>query len=262
MLEPIKRTRLYEEVVERILNQIKKGTLKPGDRLPTERELAEQLNVSRTSIREALRSMEMMGYIESKVGISGGTFIREVTIDDVIEPFTRLLNSYRKQESILQLTEVRIIFESSTAKLAARRRDEEDLKRIEESLAFMDEEIRGGGIGLEGDNRFHRTVAQATHNDVLVKMANMLEGLLADTRRVTLEKPGIPEESLEDHKAIYEAIRKKGEKQAELTMKTHLGKAHRMASHGEIDFDCVKECGRIKRKDRKFKPCKGQEAPH
>ncbi len=237
MLEPIKRTRLYEEVIERILNQIKSGSFKPGDRLPTERELSGQLNVSRTSIREALRSMEMMGYVESRVGISGGTFIREVTVEDVVEPFTRLLASYKKQESILQLIEVRIIFESAAAKLAARRRDEEDLLRIEESLAFMQKEIGSGSIGLEGDNRFHKTVARATHNDVLMKMANLLESLLADTRRVTLELPGIPQEALEDHRTIYEAIRSRSEKQAAQSMKTHIRKAHNLTSRGEIDLD-------------------------
>lgn len=237
MLEPIKRTRLYESVFKQILDLIKDGSLKPGDRLPTERDLSAKLNVSRTSIREALRALEMMGYIDTRVGTGGGTFIKEVTIDNIINPLTRLLNSYKKKEFILELIEVRIIFETATAKLAARRCDEDDLRNIQESMDFMDSEIRKGGIGLSGDNRFHIAVARATHNDVLLKIGNMLEGLLDDSRRTTLEIPGIPGESLEDHCRIFNAIKKRSEKESVTMMKAHLRKAHDKVSHGRLDFD-------------------------
>jgi GntR family transcriptional repressor for pyruvate dehydrogenase complex len=237
MLEPIKRTRLYEEVIEQILGLIKNGSLSPGDRLPTERELAGRLNVSRTSVREALRSMEMMGYIESRVGINGGTFIKEFTIDDIIGPLTRLLNSYKKTESVFEFIEARIILESATAKLAARRRDEEDIRQIHETLLFMEREIEKGQIGLVGDHNFHVAVAKSTHNQVLMKIANMLEGLLADSRRATLEIPGIPREALDDHRNILEAIRKKSEKEAVALMKAHLRKAYDKLPNNNIDFD-------------------------
>ncbi len=236
-LEPIKRTRLYEGVVAQFLALIKDGSLKPGDRLPTERDLSGRFNVSRASIREALRSLESMGYLESRVGVNGGTFIKEVTLDSIIGPFTRLLDGYRKQEFILELVEVRIILESATAKLAARRQEEKDIRNIQASLDLMEEEIRQGSIGLSGDNRFHVAVAEASHNEVLVKIANMLEDLLDDSRKTTLEVPGIPEESLDDHYKILNAIRKRNEKEAVAMMKAHLRKAHEMASHGRIDFD-------------------------
>jgi len=85
MLEPLKKTRLYEEIIKQLQELIRRGDLKPGDRLPTERELALQLNVSRTAIREALRSMEVMGFIKSRVG--GGTYIRQVELHAPQQPF-------------------------------------------------------------------------------------------------------------------------------------------------------------------------------
>ena len=93
MLEPLVKTRLYEEIVKQIINRIKSGELKPGDKLPTERELASQLKVSRTAIREALRSLEVMGVIDSKVG--SGTFVKEMSLDSLMDP----LQAYLKKMS-------------------------------------------------------------------------------------------------------------------------------------------------------------------
>ena len=129
MLEPIKRSRLYEDVIKQIMNLIKNGILKPGDQLPTERELSEQLKVSRTSIREALRSMEMAGFLESRVGAGGGTYIKEVTIDSIISPFADMLSIHNV--SVLELLEVRLILETEVARLAALRRTEDDLIEID-----------------------------------------------------------------------------------------------------------------------------------
>jgi GntR family transcriptional repressor for pyruvate dehydrogenase complex len=237
MLEPIKRTRLFEVVIERILGLIKDGSLKPGDHLPTERDLAAQLDVSRTSIREGLRALEMMGYVESRVGVGGGTFIKNSSPDEMIEPMTRLLNTYKKKEFFLQIVEVRIIFESATAKLAARRRNDADLGKLEETLSFMKKEIGTGEIGLKGDSRFHTALAQATHNEILIKFADLLEELLSDARRTTLEIPGIPQESLDDHYRIFDAIKRRSEKDSVAFMKAHLRKAHDMDSTGQLDFD-------------------------
>ena len=105
MLEPIKKSRLYEKVISQILNMVKNGELKAGDRLPTERDLAIQLHVSRTAIRAALRSMEFMGLIESKVG--GGTYIREMTMEDLMDPFAAVLAN--NERLIIELIEVRLL---------------------------------------------------------------------------------------------------------------------------------------------------------
>ncbi len=223
MLEPIKRTRLYESVAKQIKTLIKNGTLKVGDQLPSERELAERLNVSRTSIREALRALEMAGYLESRVGVSGGTFVKETSIEQIVEPFTIAL--VRHKNFILDILEVRMILENEIAKLAAQRRTEEDLKLISDSLEFMKKEVAEGKIGLEGDNVFHESVAKATHNSVLLKVMDMWRNLTSDTRRATLELPGQPQKTLEDHKKIFEAIKEANPTKAAEAMRVHLTKA-------------------------------------
>ena len=237
MLEPIKKTRLYEKVIAQILGLIRNGSLAPGDRLPTERELSERLDVSRTSIREALRSMEMMGYVESRVGIRGGTFIKQVTIEDIIGPLTKLLNTYKNAESVFEFVEARVILESATARLAARRRVEEDLQAMEEALNLMAREVEKGDLGLAGDQRFHMSVVRSTHNDVLIKIDNMLEDLLEDSRKATLQLPGIPAEAIDDHRKIFEAIKNKSAKEAGSLMKGHLRKAYDKLPNNKIDFD-------------------------
>lgn len=223
MLEPLKKTRLYEEIVKQLIELIKKGELKPGDKLPPERELAIQLNVSRTAIREALRSLELMGFIESKVG--GGTFIREVTLDNVIDPFSSILAQDQKLK--MELIEVRLLLETEIVKLAARRITPEKASDMLKSLESMEKEIKNGGNGINGDNSFHNALAKASDNAAMMKILNMCSDLLNLTRMATLEIPGQPERSLEDHKAIYEAVKSGNENKAAELMRDHLIKAQK-----------------------------------
>ena len=223
MLEPVKKTRLYEDIVKQLISLINSGSLKPGDRLSPERELATELNVSRTAIREALRALELMGFIDSRVG--GGTFIRQITLDNVIDPFTILLAQDKKL--VLELIEVRQLLETEIAKLAARRITSQKIAEIKESIDLMENEIAGGGIGIDGDNAFHESLAKAAANSAMEKILNMCGDLLSYSRRATLEIPGQPEKSLEDHIEIYSAICSKDEKLAEKLMKNHLVKAQK-----------------------------------
>jgi GntR family transcriptional regulator, transcriptional repressor for pyruvate dehydrogenase complex len=223
MLEPVRRARLYESVAKQIKGLIKNGTLQVGDQLPSEREMTTQLGVSRTSIREALRALEMAGYLETKVGVTGGTFVREVSAEQIIEPFTMAL--YQHKNFVLDTLEVRKILEVKIAELAAKRRNSEDLKRIADSVAFMEKEMREGGIGLEGDSLFHYSLAQATHNQVLLKVMDMWTQLTFETRRDTLERPNESEMALEDHRHIAAAISDNDAHTASLLMQRHLERA-------------------------------------
>jgi GntR family transcriptional repressor for pyruvate dehydrogenase complex len=223
MLEPVKRSRLYQDVVRQIKDLITNGTLKPGDQLPSERELSEALQVSRPSVREALRALETMGYIESRVGVGGGSFVRQITINDVLEPLSEIFMKHKK--SILELQEVRLILESETAGLAAQRRKAEDLTEIEQSLRGMEQEIGMGELGMEGDNAFHNAIARATHNDVLITFMSMFGDLQNELRTVTLNLPGQPGRSLQDHKDVYEAVKEGDRTQAVKSMRDHILKA-------------------------------------
>lgn len=223
MLEPVKKTRLYENIVKQLIDLINNGSLKPGDQLPPERELCLQLNVSRTAIREALRALEVMGFIDSRVG--GGTFIRQITLDNVIDPFTVLLAQDKKL--ILELTEVRQLLEAEIVALATRRLNDKKKAEIQNALTLMENEIAGGGIGIAGDDAFHEALANAAENTAMAKILYMCGDLLSYSRQATLKIPGQPEKSLADHQAIFSAMCNHDEKSAIKLMKNHLAKAHK-----------------------------------
>jgi GntR family transcriptional repressor for pyruvate dehydrogenase complex len=223
MLRPLKKTKLYEDIIRQFADLIREGTLKPGDRLPSERELAARLRVSRTAVREALRSLESMGLIESRVG--GGTFIRRVTLGNMIDSYAGILTLDSKL--ILELLEIRFLLEGEVARLAARRINGDKIKDIQASLDLMESEIREGAPGLQGDNAFHAALARASDNEALSLLLGMCGDLLSSTRLATLRIPGQPEKSLQDHIDIFEAVCSGDEALAAARMQEHLTKAQK-----------------------------------
>src|SRR6056297_817035 len=226
-MKPIKRSRLSEQVLDRIKTAIKNGTYKPGDQLPNERDLAEQLQVSRASVREALRTLGNMGFIESHVGVNGGTYVKEITIDGIIDPVSDMLGS--EHQVILEMLDFRLVIETEYARIAAEQRRTEDLEKIRASLEQMEQELDSGEIGLGGDNAFHEAIALATHNSVFLRMLLVSKGLLSRTRETTLSITGQPKMSLEDHWKIYRAIEAGNLDEAATQMRTHLVKAQKNA---------------------------------
>lgn len=221
MLEPVKKVRLYEAIVKQLQDLISSNKLKPGEKLPPERQLAEELNVSRTSIREALRTLEMMGYLESKVGISGGTFVKDITMETVVSPFSKIL--VRNGNFITDLLETRLVLEIEVARLAALRRNDEDLEKIASAVKNMENEIKDGGTGINGDNEFHRALGSAAHNDVLLNMVKMCGDLMEMQREEHLSNlEGEPERALKSHKAILKAVKEKDEEKAQSLMRKHI----------------------------------------
>ena len=218
MLEPLNKTRLYEDIVKQIMDSIKSGELKPGDKLPTERELAIQLNVSRTAIREALRSLETMGVIYSKVG--SGTFIKEMSLDILMDSFSGILK--KNERLIIELIEVRMLLEVEIAKLAARNINEDKIQAMEKALRLMENEIKEGGLGVKGDNAFHNELASAADNLAMTSILNLCGELLSTTRKAALKALGDPRIGLEHHWAILEAVKSRDEDEAGRLMKEHL----------------------------------------
>lgn len=215
--------KLYEEIVSQLMERIQEGTLRPGDRLAPERALAEELGVSRTAIREALRAMEMMGYVESRVG--EGTYIRMPSISDIVDPFSAMLAQNRQLG--YDLIELRLILETEIAALAARRRTEEQIHELERTLSTMESDLASGGIGLQADEDFHTILASATGNEALSSMLGVCADMLSRTRPVTQSMKGVPAITLSDHAAICDAIRRQDEKAARRLMRAHLKRAMR-----------------------------------
>ena len=227
-IEPIKKRRLSEEVLKKLQSMIIDGTYKAGDQLPSERELSELFQVSRASIREALRVLETLGFLDSRVGIAGGTFVKKISIDALIDPFSEILGN--EKELIIEMLDFRRILETEIARLAALKRTEEDIVLMRESLSLMRKDIDSGGIGIEGDTSFHDALASASHNSVFKKMLSMAKGLLLKTRQTTLQLKGQPEKSIKDHLKILSAVEKGDSELSSKLMLEHLVKAQKNAA--------------------------------
>lgn len=228
---PIKsRVRVYEDIVSRIFSLIQSGELQVGDKLPPERELAESLQVSRSSVREALRSLELLGHIEVRPGVEGGSYVKEIGLENAQLILQSMFNL--SQQSITDLIEVRLILESQAVTYAAERRTKENLNEIQASIEMMERELLNGDIGINGDHEFHCVLAKSTQNLFLTNLTEMLEELIEGTRIQSLSIPGIPQVALQEHKDIFEAIKNRDGKRAAFLMREHLTKAYNI-SKGE-----------------------------
>ena len=216
-------TKRYEEIAAQMIAQIHSGELRPGDKLPPERTLAEKYGVSRTTIREALRSMEMTGCVESHVG--GGTYIKAPTLSNIVDPISMVMT--QNLQLGVELIEVRLILETEIAALAARRRTDAQLAELEKNLEDMQQDIRAGGVGIAADEAFHELLTKAAGNETLSLMLHMCSGMLSRTRLITQAIKGVPKMTLKDHAAICEAIRNQDEKSARRLMRQHLNRALR-----------------------------------
>src|SRR6184192_2072016 len=217
-LAPIKSTRIYEEIVRQVKAMIADGKLKGGDRLPPERDLAEKFVVSRTSVREALRALESLGLIEIRPG--EGTFVREVSIDALVGPLALLMTTQR--EAIGELFEARRVLEPALAALAASRATPDEVQEMERILEDQAREIAAGRTGLAQDAAFHAAIGTAAHNRAITRIAHAVMDLLTQSREESLNTPGRPQRSHQDHRRILEAIRARDEHAAQQAMLDHL----------------------------------------
>ncbi len=217
-VEPIKSTRIYEEIVRQIKAMIAEGRLKSGDQLPPERDLAEKFLVSRTSVREALRALESLGLIEIRPG--EGTFVREVSVESLIQPLALVVASQR--EAIGELFEARRLLEPLIAGLAAVRATPDDIDDLRRILSEQEKEVAAGKTGLAQDAQFHAALGAAAHNRAITRIANALIDLLSQSREESLSIRGRPERSYADHRRVLEAIVRRDEAGARQAMVEHL----------------------------------------
>jgi GntR family transcriptional repressor for pyruvate dehydrogenase complex len=216
-LEPIRRSPLYEEVAQRLRAFIDVQQLKPGDRLLSERDLAQRLGVSRTSVRQALTALRVAGLVEIRHG--DGVYLLEPP-DRVVPTLAReLLESHAQLPAIM---EVRVALETQTARLAARRRTDAEVRELRGVLEVMAAAIAGGEDGAEADEAFHGAIARASRNALLVDLMRQLAEPIDETRRASLSRPGRPARSLEAHRAILAAIERGDEDAAASAMVDHL----------------------------------------
>lgn len=224
-IRPVQKSRLSEKVVHAIKQAIYDRIYEPGEALPTEQELADQFQVSRTAIREALRALAILRYIEPGSGSRRGYVVREITVETVVGPLAEIFpDSY---DVIIEILKFRILIETEFARIAARESSETDLDPIRESLEIMQREIEAGEIGLKGENAFHDAIAAANHNSISISILKLMKEMLSLSRSTTLRNHDQPLKSLEDHRRIYDAVRSGRADDAADLMRRHLTKALR-----------------------------------
>jgi GntR family transcriptional regulator, transcriptional repressor for pyruvate dehydrogenase complex len=205
VLEPVHRSRIYEEIIEQVQKLIRDGQLKPGDQLPPERTLAEIFKVSRASVREALRALEQRGLIEGKQG--GGTFVRAPSAEALIQPLASALLASRRE--LVDILDVRQMLEPEIARRAAARATGEQLARMQQLLGRQREKVLRGESYVSEDSEFHYCLAVACDNAVLLELLNVIMDLLQESRATLLQSPERARRSLEGHRQILEAVQQR-----------------------------------------------------
>jgi GntR family transcriptional repressor for pyruvate dehydrogenase complex len=214
-LRPVTRPRLYEQVMAQLREHVEGAGLKAGDRLPAERDLAERLQVSRASIKQAIVVLEVQGLVESRHG--GGVYLRTDTLNP--EPVAALVDRRRRLPDVLDAREA---IETKLAELAALRRTDDDLAEIGAALDAMRAEIEVGELGEDGDRRFHAAVTAAAHSALLSEFMKEIRAGVAESRHESLQQPDRPPRSLTQHRRIADAIRTHDAAAAATAMKEHL----------------------------------------
>ncbi|MEJ2287495.1 MAG: FadR/GntR family transcriptional regulator [Deinococcales bacterium] len=215
----LQHRKLYEQVVERIRQQILSGELKSGDQLPNERSLGERYGVSRTVIREAMKTLIQSGLVEVRRG--QGTFVVDGTAD-ALKQSLRLMMGFASEERIGEMVEVRELLEPEIASRAAQRRTEDDLVALRAAVRDMDVALDDARTFIEADNRFHVTLAVATQNHVIPRLLDSVVDLLQELRGHIFQVGGGPTRGQQHHRIILAAVEAGDAEAARNAMLAHL----------------------------------------
>lgn len=218
--QPIQKTSVKDQTMAQLKHYIASGRIAPGERLPSERALAEALGVGRYSVREALKVLEAVGVVESRVG--EGTFISDqpgARIGEIIG-----FSLGHQGGTIMEILDARKIIEIEAARAAAERATEEDLERMAAELDRMQAAADDFRAYLIADMNFHRHIGEASHNGIVARVVNnlidLLEEVLKETRTDAL--PTQAESDRDLHHAVYKAIAQRQPDQAVLLMREHI----------------------------------------
>ena len=215
--ETIRRNKVYEEVARQIQNHIFEH-LKPGDVLPPERELAQKFGVSRGSVRDAIRSLELVGLLEPRQGM--GTVVCEPSAEALASPLAAVL--VQKRKLVGELLDVRKIIEPPLARRAALHATAAQIAEMEQILERQREKVLHGEMAVEEDSEFHYRIALAADNSVMLRMVDVLMDMLRETRQRSLQTRGRPQKSLASHQRILAALKRHDPVAAESAMLRHL----------------------------------------
>lgn len=227
MFEPVGHDKISLGIVRQIRRSILTGQLAPGDRLPPEKDLLTDLGVSKHTLREALRALEVMGFLEIKKGAGGGAFVREVDLETARDSIVNFLHF--KDVSVADLSETRLIIEPYLARTAAGRLTPQQIERLEAmNQACRADLDRGESIvGARHEIDFHRLLARASGNPVLVLMLDFVNGLLEESKLVLKPDLGFGEQVLAAHERVLAALKAGDADKAAEEMYRHVAEVDR-----------------------------------
>lgn len=223
------RNVIPERIAERLIYLIQDNQLGPGDKLPPERELASMMQVSRSSLREALRALSILNIIEVRQG--DGTYVSNLDIESLVQPLNYILTM--DYPALVQLFEVRKILEIACIGLAAQRITQEELVQVEECLQRAIENQEDHQAFLQADIELHELIAEATRNPILTRFVVSLRVLGRASRERTVALPGVVAATVRDHTAMVEALKAKDPEAAKLAMALHLRHIEESLEHLE-----------------------------
>lgn len=223
----VERKILWEQIAEQLLTMLKEKQLRPGDQLPPERELAAIMQVSRPSLREALRALSMMNVLEVRQG--AGTFVTSLETELLVEHLDLVLSL--EDSTIFELFEARKIVEVGIVGLAAERISEEELAELEAGLSRSQEALNHPVDFLQADMELHKTITKAARNPIMSRVVDSISRLGLISRSRTVELPGVQAQTLEDHRAIVSALKARDPEAAQQAMLQHLDHVEQSLEH-------------------------------
>jgi DNA-binding FadR family transcriptional regulator len=217
-LNPIKRKRLSESAIDEIKNFISSNNLKEGSQLPSERELVSRLQISRGSLREALRILEIMGLVEVRPG--KGIFVRQVS-GDLVVPLPSWVNKYK--DAIYKHFETRLILEPEVAALAARRITEDEIRAIQDNVTRQSRLQEHDVVGIiRTDIEFHLLVTGAAKNETITMLMNSLAKISFEGWKAALRVEGRNESAVREHTELVKILSRRDEDGARTAMREHM----------------------------------------
>jgi GntR family transcriptional repressor for pyruvate dehydrogenase complex len=220
---PVRTARLSDQVADQLQTLITNSSIKPGEKLPSERDLCELLGVSRTVVREAVRALVVKGLLDVRPG--GGTVVRALDPALVSELMTMMLRTGGGDVAFSHIHEIRRLLEVEIAGLAAERRSEDDLQRMEAQLQAMVEHKDDPQQWAEADVAFHQAIASATHNPLYPILLDSIAEMLIEIRLTGIRLPETPAKAYGYHLQIFERIKAGDRSGARRAMQDHLQEA-------------------------------------
>lgn len=225
MFDSVRYNKISENIIDQIRKAIIEGKLKPGDQLSSEKELAEKFKVSKATLRQALSTLEVLGFLEIKKGASGGAFVTKIEVKKARDSFVNYLSF--QNMTVENLTDVRLLLEPFIVKQAAEMITKEDLERLDHLMAGCTKCLRAGDETdiakyRNNDAEFHRIIAGATRNPILMFIIDFIETLMIDIKKILEPNLVNPHKTLNGHQRIYKALAEGDPEKAEAAVIKHI----------------------------------------